>query len=80
VCNISGERFTQETPKNIKVWTNASDTKEGGSKDNLLLFIAVYCCLLLFMPTLEVRPEKCGFSAQSANCGHTKNALMAVPP
>jgi hypothetical protein len=70
MCNISGERLTQETPKNIKISKNAIDIKEEVSKDTLCLFMHV----------LEVRPEKRGFSAQSANCGHTKNALMAVPP
>jgi len=24
-------------------------------------------------------PEKCGFSAQRASCGHVKKELMAVP-
>jgi len=47
VCNISGERFTQETPKNEKISKNANYTKEEGSKDTLCLF----------MHTLEVRPE-----------------------
>jgi hypothetical protein len=61
VCYIFSERFTQETPKNIKISTNASDTKEKDSKDTLCLFMHI----------LEVRPEKFGFSAQSANCGHT---------
>jgi hypothetical protein len=59
----------QETPKNIEISKNASDTKEEGSKDTLCLFMRI----------LELRPEISGFSAQSANCGHTKNALMAVP-
>jgi len=34
----------------------------------------------VFMHILEVCPEKCGFSAFSASCGHTKNAMIAVPP
>jgi hypothetical protein len=37
----------------------------------------LYVCTVL-THVLEVRPEKCGFSAMSAICGHTKNALMAV--
>jgi hypothetical protein len=48
------------------------NTKEEDSKDtfafNVLLHIPVVC------------PEKCGFSASSARCRHTKNALIAVPP
>jgi hypothetical protein len=24
-------------------------------------------------------PDKCGFSQQTASCGHLKNALMALP-
>jgi hypothetical protein len=27
----------------------------------------------------RIRLEKCGFSAQSAGCGQTKNALMVDP-
>jgi hypothetical protein len=71
VCNISSERFTKEIPKNIKKSKNASDTKGEVSKDTLCLYVLTHI--------LEVRPEKCGFSAQSASCGHMKNALMAVP-
>jgi hypothetical protein len=26
-----------------------------------------------------VHPEKCGFSAHAASCGHTKNALVCLP-
>jgi hypothetical protein len=67
VCNISIEIFTKQTPKNINKSKNASDTKEGGS-----------CTVLTHI--LEVRPEKCGFRAYSASCGHMKNTLIAVPP
>jgi hypothetical protein len=35
------ERFTQETPKNIQISTNASDTKEESSKDTLCLFMNI---------------------------------------
>ena len=38
----------------------------------------LYACTVL-TNILEVRTEKCGFSAQSTSCGHMKNALMAVP-
>ena len=27
----------------------------------------------------ELLPQKCGFSAQRASCGHVKNTLRAVP-
>jgi hypothetical protein len=29
--------------------------------------------------TVLAHPEKCGFSAQNASCGHMNNALMAPP-
>jgi len=38
----------------------------------------LYACPFL-THILEVRPEKCGFSAWSASCGHMNNTLMAVP-
>jgi len=38
VCNISSEIFTKQTPKNINKSENASDSKEGGSKDTLRLY------------------------------------------
>jgi len=72
VYNISSEIFTKQTPKNINESKNASDTKEGGSKDTL-------CCSVL-THIIGARPEKCGFSAYSASCGHMKNALIAIPP
>jgi len=38
VRDISSERFTKETPKNIKKSKNASNTKWEGSKDTLCLY------------------------------------------
>ena len=29
--------------------------------------------------TVLAHPEKCGFSAQNASCGHLSNGLMALP-
>jgi hypothetical protein len=54
VRNISSARFAKETPKNTKKSKNESDTKEEGFKE--------YACILL-THILDVRPEKCGFSA-----------------
>jgi len=36
----------------------------------------LYACTLLTY-ILEVCPEKCGFSASSASCEHTKNAVIS---
>jgi hypothetical protein len=38
VCNFCSERYTKETPINIKKWKNAGDTKEEVSKDTLCLY------------------------------------------
>jgi hypothetical protein len=38
VCNFSNERYTKETPINIKKWNNAGDTKEEFHKDTLCLY------------------------------------------
>jgi hypothetical protein len=38
----------------------------------------LYACTVL-THILEVRPEKCGFSAYSASCGHVKYAMITVP-
>ena len=69
VCNIYSERYI-ETPKNIKKLKNASDTKKKALK-------VLYACIVL-THILEVRPQKCRFSAYNASCGHTKNALITV--
>jgi len=69
---MSSERYTKETPKNIKKWKNAGDTKK---KTPRILYVRTASTHVL-----EVRPQKCGFSAYNASCGHTKNALKTVPP
>jgi hypothetical protein len=44
VCNISSERFTKETYKNVKKSNNASDKKEEVSKRTVCLYgINAYC-------------------------------------
>jgi hypothetical protein len=34
---------------------------------------------LLPTSTVLAHPEKCGFSAQNASCGHKNNELIALP-
>jgi hypothetical protein len=44
---------------------NAGDTDEEDSEDTSYLYFLAH-------------PEKCGFSPQTASCGHMNNALMAL--